>query len=343
MEVPIPRLRTRFPDPVNDRESRCRRPGRPQSHEGVPYHQWLSVGDVIAWQLGEALPEREFRVTNLAIHGIKLDQVHLLLQRLKRRPDLAIIYSGHNEFAMRYTGTGHRTISMRSRPERIKDVGVIRRLLRCAGSSMPPWTSSCRCGRSGNAVDRRLVDVPVYTPRNMPHRLHDFRVRVEAITTYCESVGAQVVLVIPPGNDADFEPESVVPAGQDAPRRAKPSRGRSEVARQLEARRPRRGEGRPIGALIEAPAGIRRDPLPAGTARRRRPGIPTRPIVITSRPVTTMACRCVACPDFQDIYRRGRGPPSRCDPDRRPGGPPCPVARAGRLGTTSSTTRCTPR
>jgi hypothetical protein len=55
-------------------------------------------------------------------------------------------------------------------------------------------------------VTRKLVDVPVYTAAEYAERLAEFRARTEAIAAYCERVGAQAVLVIPPCNDADFEP-----------------------------------------------------------------------------------------------------------------------------------------
>ena len=57
---------------------------------------------MVAWKLREALPQREFPVTTLAKPGLKLDEVHLLLTSLDRRPDLVILYAGHNEFSMRH-------------------------------------------------------------------------------------------------------------------------------------------------------------------------------------------------------------------------------------------------
>jgi lysophospholipase L1-like esterase len=51
-----------------------------------------------------------------------------------------------------------------------------------------------------------VVDVPVYTAEEYSQRLREFRTRLGAIVSYLEWIGAQVVLVIPPGNDAGFEP-----------------------------------------------------------------------------------------------------------------------------------------
>ena len=72
------------------------------SASGVPYQDWLSVGEIVAWKLQEALPARRFPMTSLAKPGLKLDEVHCLLGTVERRPDLVILYAGHNEFQMRY-------------------------------------------------------------------------------------------------------------------------------------------------------------------------------------------------------------------------------------------------
>ena len=55
-------------------------------------------------------------------------------------------------------------------------------------------------------VTRQLVDVPVYTAEQYAERLAEFGTRLGAIVTYLEWIGARVALVIPPGNDAGFEP-----------------------------------------------------------------------------------------------------------------------------------------
>jgi tetratricopeptide (TPR) repeat protein len=50
------------------------------------------------------------------------------------------------------------------------------------------------------------VDVPVYTTAEYEGLLDDFRRRLEAIVSYAERVGALPILIVPPANDADFEP-----------------------------------------------------------------------------------------------------------------------------------------
>lgn len=109
----MPWLRTSFPDPPGERTVNIVVLGE-SSTLGVPYHGWLSAGRIVAWKLEEAMPDRRFPITHLAQAGFKLDQVHQIMQKLERRPDLVILYAGHNEFQSRYDwGHGTRTTPMR--------------------------------------------------------------------------------------------------------------------------------------------------------------------------------------------------------------------------------------
>ncbi len=206
MRVPMPSLKNTFPDPPGESSVDVVVLGE-SSARGVPYHDWLSVGDILAWKLQEAFPLRRFPVTQLAKPGLKLDEVHLLLQELKRRPDLVILYAGHNEFQMRYDwghGAYHYADLTPSTPVTVADyVGVRSRVCRLIGETVGLLL---RAKPPTRTVARQVVDVPAYTAAEYAEILHGFRVHLETITDYCERLGAVVVLVIPPGNDADFEP-----------------------------------------------------------------------------------------------------------------------------------------
>ena len=67
---------------------------------GTPYDHWISVGHIVAWQLERAMPGRHFRIDMLAQPGDHLEQQHQKLARITQRPDVMIIYSGHNEFLL---------------------------------------------------------------------------------------------------------------------------------------------------------------------------------------------------------------------------------------------------
>ena len=68
---------------------------------GVPYEKRLSVGTIVAWKLGEVIPTRQFRAIVLANPGDILEGQYYQLSRLRRRPDVVIVYCGHNEFYAR--------------------------------------------------------------------------------------------------------------------------------------------------------------------------------------------------------------------------------------------------
>ncbi len=218
--VPMPKLKTRFPEAANRLTLESKRLSDPtdertvnilvlgaSSARGVPYHEWLSVAEIVAWKLREAFPDRQFPVEYLARPGLTLDKVHFWMTSLERRPDLVILYAGHNEFQMRYHwGHGANHYADETPPVHFtlasfaRDHSPLCRLIQQTAEmyrmTIPPIRNS----------SRRLVDVPVYTAAEYAARLRDFRERLEAMAAYCERVGALVVLVIPPGNDADFEP-----------------------------------------------------------------------------------------------------------------------------------------
>lgn len=301
MKVPIPRLKTRFPDPPGDRVVDVLVLGA-SSACGVPYQDWMRFGDIVAWKLGEALPGREFPVTNLARPGMKLDQVHEVLAGIARRPDLVILYSGHNEFAMRYDwahGAPHYVDEIPPAPVTL--AGLVGRGSRVCRVIEETIGLFLRASPPTRTVARRVVDVPVYTAAEYAERLHDFRVRLEAITAYCEGVGAQVVLVIPPGNDADFEPNrSFLPP--DTPRADREAFARTfEAARRLEASDPE-GAASAYRTLLEAHPGFAESHY--GLARlAERAGRRDEALLhyVAARDRDGLPMRCPS--DFQRVYR----------------------------------------
>ena len=68
------------------------------SAAGVPFDSWLSVGKIIAWQLEEALPGKRCRLELLAKPGDTLAGQYQRLAAIRHRPDVLIVYCGHNEF-----------------------------------------------------------------------------------------------------------------------------------------------------------------------------------------------------------------------------------------------------
>ncbi len=166
------------------------------SAEGVPFNRWTSIGRILQWQLESIFPGREIRLQVLAFSGHTLEEQQGLLTRLSRRPEILIIYCGHNELSSR-TGstrdTRHYFDDQLPTPwtvvvERIESFSPVCGLIRETADkfrvAIPP-------PRHGN---RALIDVPAYTLAEYSSLLADFRRRLNAIVAYAERIGAVPVL-----------------------------------------------------------------------------------------------------------------------------------------------------
>jgi hypothetical protein len=225
-------LRAHFPDEPSREDFDLVVLGE-SSAEGVPFQKWLSIGAIVKWQLEEAIPGLKVRLTILARSGDTLEKQHEALAGLNRRPELLIVYCGHNEFFSRFFALGDPPYyfldqqpsgwdRLVGNAERMSPLcGLIRRSADQRRIALPP-----------PPIERDLVDVPVYLHEEYPRLLADFRRRLEEIVSYAIDLGAIPILISPPGNDADFEPNrSFLPA--ETPRHERESFRRAF----LEARR----------------------------------------------------------------------------------------------------------
>ncbi len=180
---------------------------------GEPYRPWLSVGQIVAWRLGGAMPARRFECEILAWLGDSLEDQHRKLAAIKQRPSMVIIYSGHNEFTARFEEERDGWLD--------EEPGnrLIRPLYRASLNS--PFCRLAYETISKNRLDvgpsmhgrHQLIDSPQCSPAEVDEIGRDFEARLEAITAYCDQIGAVPVLIIPPANEADFEPSrSTLPA-----------------------------------------------------------------------------------------------------------------------------------
>ena len=203
--VPMPWLPIKFEDQSDEHVVDILMIGE-SSALGVPYDAWFSVADIVAWKLGEAFPHKAFRLVNQAVPGQCLQAMHTKLAGIKRRPELVIIYAGHNEFQARFNpdeGALHYSDVAPPAGATLASLAYrVSPMLRL----MEETAQRLRVSMGPSRMLRRLVDVPVYTRKQYEDRLTEFRTRLRVMVSYCEWIGAQVVMVIPPGNDAGFEP-----------------------------------------------------------------------------------------------------------------------------------------
>ena len=233
-----PDLPERFAEPSPDNGLTIAVVGE-SSAFGIPFKHRLSVGKIVAWQLHEAISGREFGLEMVAEPGDTSRGQYARLARVRRRPDAIIVYCGHNELIDGIPWT-HRVVHyLDERPS------LLRRIDELAGRLSPV----CELIREtadryraavmpAEGMHNPLVDSPAYSPEQYTARLTAFRRRLEAITSYCERIRAIAILVVPPANDAGFDPSrSFMPERTTRPEREAFARS-SLAAREVEKSNP---------------------------------------------------------------------------------------------------------
>lgn len=231
-----PALDGRFDEPADADEVTVTVLGG-SSAEGMPYNEWLSVGQIVAWQLGRALPSRRFRVERLAHWGHSLADQHRRLAASRRRPDVLIVYSGHNEFSSNISWSRRVAHYRDERPTAVwtLEEGAARVSPLCALIHETAEKHRVATPPRGSLAPP-LVDVPAYTPEEYDARLAQFRRRLEEIVAFGERIRALTVLIIPPANDADFDPNrSALSPGTSRAARAEFAREFLDVRRSEES------------------------------------------------------------------------------------------------------------
>jgi lysophospholipase L1-like esterase len=302
-------LPTEFPEPKGPHDLDIVVLGE-SSAAGVPYNLFsLSPGAIVKWRIEQEVPGRVVHLNVLADSGDTLEGQHRKLASLKRKPDVIMVYCGHNEFSARlpesrdldyYVDAAEPTRWERA-VARVEAASPLCGLLRQAADTcrvaIPPPAN-------GN---RQLVDAPAYRPEEYDALLADFRRRLEAIVVYAESVGAWPILVAPPGNDAGFEPSrSYLPPST---RRAERDAFAAEVAaaRRLESSDPD-AAARAYRTLIDRQPGFAECHFRLARLLEQA-GVfdDAYAHYVLARDLDGMPMRCLT--SFQDVYRKlaGRG------------------------------------
>ncbi len=199
---------------------------------GEPYHPWLSVGQVVGWQLQRVFPGREVRVDIQADGGLCLEQAVLRLEKLERRPDALIVFAGHNEFQARYGWSRNVRHYVEEGPE--SPLALLELARACSATTHLILATLDRYYGETPApkrATRELVDHPICAPKEYAYLREDFHRRVDALAGYCRRIGALPILIVPGSNDGAFEPNRSVLAG------ATPATERAVFAREFRAAR----------------------------------------------------------------------------------------------------------
>jgi hypothetical protein len=184
------------------------------SAKGFPFAPKMSLDRVIAWQLGRAFPGREVVADNRADLGLNLEQAIGRLIGLEHRPDLLIVYSGHNEFQSRFG-------LLRSIPY-YRDESKVGPATFAQMASK--WTSTADLlGRDLDRLEAAIIprlinreiapaDSPAFTQDQYAIVLSDYRRRLDGLLSDCEAAGILTLVILPPSNVGIFDPNrSILP------------------------------------------------------------------------------------------------------------------------------------
>jgi hypothetical protein len=184
------------------------------SARGDPYQPWVSIGQIVAWQLERVFPGRPIEVDIRAEGGLVLEQALLPLVKLARRPDAIIVFAGHNEFQTRFGWSRNVAHYVEEGPRHPLVLAEFARSI------------SSTCTLIFNSLDRyhgqvrplpkitrATVDHPICTPSEHEFLRNDFQIRLEALAGYCSQIGCLPIFIVPGSNDGSFEPNRSVLAG----------------------------------------------------------------------------------------------------------------------------------
>ncbi|MFO0957196.1 MAG: hypothetical protein U0800_06975 [Isosphaeraceae bacterium] len=180
----------------------------------------------------------------LAASGETLEQQYRRLAGLERKPDVLVVYCGHNEFSARFAWS--RDVPYYLDHDRPTGLGALFATAERA-SPLCRWIRST-ADRLRVAIPpppegyRDLVDAPAFTVEEARLVRDDFARRLKAIAAWSEGLGIPTVLLAPPGNDSGFEPSRscLDPTATRAEREAFAADFRR--ARAMESRDPARAE-----------------------------------------------------------------------------------------------------
>ena len=168
-------------------------------------------------KLQPALQGRRVVADVLAREGATLEEMHQKLAGIEHRPDVLIVFAGHNEFQARFPWDqdGDRPGGLLPYVfEFVMLDGLHSPFFRCVNEAFDKY----RVMAPPRIALRQPIEPPIVRHAESERVLGDFGQRIEAIVSWCERIGTMPVLIIPPCNESGYEPnrsvlsESVSPA-----------------------------------------------------------------------------------------------------------------------------------
>lgn len=192
---------------------------------GHPYEPHFGIPNVVELLLNKWFPTKKIKVTNLAVGGINLRLALNQLNELEVRPDLILLYSGHNEF--------------------YHDIPEFRPRLNPTIHAVDDWLAFSATFRMLDDIlsrkammyeltdsRRSLIESPLTTEQIASTRRQRYRNQLETFAMWCRDRKVQTLWFVPAGSESGFQPNHSIIHPGGSPQALT---GRHNHGRRLEA------------------------------------------------------------------------------------------------------------
>ncbi|HET6327292.1 MAG TPA: hypothetical protein VFG04_21600 [Planctomycetaceae bacterium] len=165
---------------------------------GFPYLKF-GIPKVVGWQLEQMYPNRKIVLDDVSAVGLNLRTALARLSKLPVRPQLLLLYSGHNEF---FYDVEELATHLDTPWERFDGLFERSPLFRVLDRQISRQIAV-------HDVDegrRFLVDRPVASPESSQKRLARFGGQLDQLALWCERLKIDGLWFVPAGTEADYPP-----------------------------------------------------------------------------------------------------------------------------------------
>jgi len=166
---------------------------------GFPYMKF-GIPKVVGWQLEQMYPNRKVVLDDLSAVGLNLRTALKRLNTLTVRPQLLLLYSGHNEF---FYDVEELATDLDTPWERFYGLFEWSPLFRVLDQRISRHIGVQALEGQGT---RSLVDRPIASPEARAKRLARFEGQLEQLAGWCERLKIDELWFVPAGSEADYAP-----------------------------------------------------------------------------------------------------------------------------------------
>jgi tetratricopeptide (TPR) repeat protein len=192
---------------------------------GFPYLKF-GIPKVVGWELEQMYPNRKIVLDDVSAVGLNLRTALARLAKLPVRPQLLLLYSGHNEF---FYDVEELATHLDTPWERFDGLFEWSSLFRVLDRPISRQIAV-------HDVDegrRFLVDRPIASPESSEKRLARFGGQLEQLALWCEHLKIDGLWFVPAGTEADYPPNRSTVGGAPTERQREEIESISKEARAL--------------------------------------------------------------------------------------------------------------